>query len=130
MIKQLNAHCNSHVLNLSIVATIRIGIIQTVLDKMTTVNIFFNFSPKQEGLLEHIFTKNEPDSKKKKILIGLCKTSWSERNKAFKYFHDALLYIIEAFEIITGIHSDITKYDELYTSGWDSQSKKDALSFQ
>ena len=63
--KAANTHCNSHVLNLSIAATIRIDIIQTVLDKMTAVNIFFNFSPKREGLLEHIFTKNEPDNKKK-----------------------------------------------------------------
>ena len=68
-------------------------------------------------------------AKRKKILIGLCKTRWSERDKAFEYFHDAFLYIIEAFEITTGVHSDITKYDELYTSGLDSQSKKDALSY-
>ena len=45
----------------------------------------------------------------------------------FEYFHDAFLYIIEASEISTGVHSDITKYGELYTAGWGSQSKKHAL---
>ena len=59
--KAINTHCNSHVLNLSIAATIQIDIIQTVLDKMTAVNIFFNFSPKRAGLLEH---KNEPLAKR------------------------------------------------------------------
>ena len=66
-------------------------------------------------------------AKRKQILIGLCKTRWSERDKAFEYFHGAFLYIIEAFEITTGVHSDIIKYDEFL--GWDSQSKKDALSY-
>ena len=110
--KAVNTHCNSHVLNLSIAATIRMDIIQTVLDKMTAVNIFFNFSPKREGLLEHT------DSKKKKILIGLRKIRWSERDKAFEYFHDAFLYIIEAFEIITDVHSDVSKYDCIVIHEW------------
>ena len=127
--KAISTHCNSHVLNLSIAGTVKVGPIETVLEKMIAINIFFNYSPKREKLLEHVVNENEPEGKKKKILIGLCKTRWSERQKAFSYFHDAFLYIIEALEIIAGVHPDVGKYDKLYTSGWDGPSKKDALSY-
>ena len=73
--------------------------------------------------------ENEPEGKEKKILIGLCKARWSEQDKAFMYFHEAFLCIVEALEIIAGQHPDVGKYDKLYTSGWDGPSKKDALTY-
>ena len=36
---------------------------------------------------------------------------------------------METVEVISGIHPDINKYDSKYTSGWDTQSKGDALSY-
>lgn len=65
-----------------------------------SINIFFNYSPKREGLLEHVVQKSEMSSEKKRNLIGLCKTRWSEHDKAFQYFHDAFPYVIEALEMV------------------------------
>ena len=37
--------------------------------------------------------------------------------------------MIEAFEIMNGTHPDIATFDDIYTNGWDSKTKKDATSF-
>ena len=46
--KEISTHCNSPVLNLSVAGTVKVGPIESVLEKMAAINIFFNYSPKRE----------------------------------------------------------------------------------
>ena len=128
--KSVYTHCNSHILNLSIAGTVKVGTVESILEQMKAVDIFFNYSPKREGLLEHAVQNSEEIScAKKKLLISLCKTRWSERDKAFLHFYNSFPHVIEALEIIAGLHPNANKYDRSYTTWWDAQSKRDASSY-
>ena len=48
---------------------LQIDTTETALYQTTAINIFLDYSPKMEGLLEHTFTINNSKSKKRKILI-------------------------------------------------------------
>lgn len=52
--KAVYAHCASHILNLSIVSACQENNIQMVLKQMTSLAVFFNYSPKREKLLEYV----------------------------------------------------------------------------
>ena len=67
--KSVYTHCNSHILNLSIAGTVKVGTAESIWEQMKAVDIFFNYSPKREGLLEHVVQNSEEVScaKKKKI---------------------------------------------------------------
>ena len=41
-------NCNSHVLDLSVASTLKIGLIEDILAIMVALNIFLNYSPKRE----------------------------------------------------------------------------------
>ena len=41
-------HIATAMLNLSIAGTVKVGPIESVLEKMAAINIFFNYSPKRE----------------------------------------------------------------------------------
>ena len=82
--KAVYSHCASHILNLSIVSACKENNIQMVLTQMTSLAIYFNYSPKREKLLECVVEKetNEHSSSQRKAILGLCKTRWAERDKA------------------------------------------------
>jgi hypothetical protein len=122
-------HCNSHILNLSIASTCKQITIRTVLEKMTAIAIFINYSPRREELLQHIVEKNVTENQKRKTLIGLCKTRWTERDTAYEHFYMALPFLVTCFEIINGTHEYLDDYDESYTTGWSADSKKDATAY-
>ena len=63
------------------------------------------------------------------MLIGLCKTQWSERDVSYENFYLALRFIVEALEIINRTHPSIDTFDEVFTKGWDSNSKKEATAY-
>ena len=46
---------------------------------MKSFNSYFSTSPKREALLNHFF-KQETHPGRKKVLLSLCKTRWSERD--------------------------------------------------
>lgn len=119
-------HCNSHILNLSIVSACKDNVIQAVLARMTQVAIFINYSPKRENLLEHIVARNVEGGQRRKILVGLCKTRWTERNTAYEHFFLAFPFLVTCFEIINGTHGLIDSYESAYTEDWSAESKKDA----
>ena len=125
-------HCCSHNLNLSLATSCKIPIIDNITEtynSVTAVTIFFNTSPRHEGLLEHIFCLCCISAQKRKVLIGLCKTRWSERNIAYEHFYHAIPFIVEAFEVINGTHLERNDFNNIYTDGWDPKTKQGATSY-
>ena len=62
-------HCNNHILNWSIAGAVKVGVAENIVQAMTAIDIFFNYSPKREGLLEHVNTNESNNS------------DWSLQNK-------------------------------------------------
>lgn len=123
-------HCCSHNLNLSLAKASKIESIDRILDQQKAVQLYFNASPKRERLLEHIVQLRCHESTNRSVLVGLCKTRWSERDISYEHFYLAIPHMIEAFEVINGTHPDIDAFDDdLYRKGWDSNSKKEATGF-
>ena len=52
-------------------------------------------SPKREALLEHIYFIRCETTEKHKILVGLCKTRWSEHDTSYECFYLAMPFIAE-----------------------------------
>ena len=107
-------HCCNHNLNLSLATSCKIPIIDNITETYKAVTIFFNTSPKREGLLEHIFCLRCISAQKRKVLIGLCKTRWSERDIAYEHFYLAIPSIVEAFEVINGTHPEKNDFNNIY----------------
>ena len=67
--------------------------------------------------------------KRRKVLISVCQTRWSERDVSYERFYLALPFIIETFEVINGTHTELDKFEELYIKGWVAESKVEATQF-
>ena len=129
--KALYTHCTSHVLNLSIVAACKENTIQMVLTQMTSLAVYFKYSPKREKLLEHVVEVGTRDHSisQRKVIVGLCKTRWAERDKAYEHlFYLGFPFIVKALEIINGTCQDSELYPESFITGWDPAAKNDATS--
>ena len=81
--KAYTTHCCSHSLNLPLASTCKIPIITNVVEIYKSVLICFNTSPKRENLLIHIIEQKSFSEERKKVLIGVCRTRWSERERCF-----------------------------------------------
>ena len=66
---------------------------------------------------------------RRKVLVGMRKTCCTERDVSYKHSYLPLPFIVEALEIINGTHSSINTFDEVFTKGWDSSSKKEATAY-
>ena len=125
-------HCNSHVLNLVIAKTCSLVEVRGVIDKLKSVCLFFFGSPKREGLLEAIVSKNlagDGKERKRKALIDLCKTRWAARHDAYRHFYQAYFHIIETFEQIKfGPDPDDDSVASKTFADWDPKSKSEASS--
>ena len=77
--------------------------------------IYFNTSPKRENLLIHMVQQKRFSEERKKVLIGVCQTRWSERERDVSYerFYLALPFIVETFEVINGTHTELDDFEEL-----------------
>ena len=100
-------HCCSHNLNLSLASSCKIPIIDNVLETYKSIIIFFNTSPKREALLQHIYSIRCETVEKRKILEGLCKTRWSERDISYERFYLAMPFIAESLEIINRTNPEL-----------------------
>ena len=72
---------------------------------------------------------NEMNDSKRSILLGMCKTRWCERDVSYERFNLAMPYIMEALEIMNGMHADINQLDETYSKGWSSKDKQETSSY-
>ena len=89
----------------------------------------FNFlnSPKRNGILTEIFSKNVAEMSRRKPLIDLCKTRWAERHSAYQHFYQAYKFIGMALEAIAlGLHKDLNS--NFLDASWDTDSKTNANS--
>ena len=100
-------HCCSHNLNLSLSSYCKEPIIDNILETYKSIVIFFNTSPKREGLLEHTYSVKCQSTETRKILAGPCGTRWSERDISDEQFYLAIPFITEAFEVINGTHPEL-----------------------
>ena len=121
-------HCCMHNLNLSIAASARIQVIDNMIELYKNIfkKIFFKLSPKKETLLNYIAEIRRLDNNRRQILIGMCKTRWSERDLAYEHFYFALPFIVEALEIINGTHAEIGSFEKKHTEGRDYKTKREA----
>ena len=124
--KAFYTHCTSHALNLCIAATCKEQNIQTILSQMTALSIFFKYSPKREKLLEYVVEKETHSCPQRKVVIGLCKTRWAERDIAFEHFYLAYPFIVKALEIINGTCQGIEAYPDDIKVGWETEARRDA----
>ena len=88
-------HYYKHNLNLSISASVRIHLVDTVIESYKSTIFYFKLSPKKETFLNYI-----ADIIQRQILLGMCKARWLERDLAYEHFYLALPFIVEALEII------------------------------
>ena len=89
-------HCCSHNLSLCLSASCKLEEINNVLEQYKSITIFFNCSPKHENLLEFVvFTQGNINTERRNVLIGMCKTRWSERDIAYKHFYLAIPFILQ-----------------------------------
>ena len=113
-------HCSGHCLNLVISHTCTLTAVRNMVDKLKECCLFFNKSPKRESLLIHIITHDEPESKRKKPLLNLCKTRWAERHDAYNHFRQSFKHIIACLEVIVhGLH-----YDKDLLGPWQHETKR------
>ena len=96
-----------------------------MIDKVTQVCLFFNYSPKRNGLLTAIIQEQHPDNGKKKPLITLCATRWGARIEAYDHFYASFKYTVFALEVIAhSMHHDVCP-DQFYGC-WQTKTRTDA----
>ena len=102
--KAIVTHSCSHNLNLSLASSCKNPEIDNVLKTYKTITILFNSSSKRESLLGHIVKSRCIGAEKRKVLVGMYKTRWSEREISYEHFYLAISFMVEAFEIMNGTH--------------------------
>ena len=75
--KVMYFHCASHKLNLCVVHSCKLTSVTNMMDAITCLANFFNYSPQRQKGLEH-HLRDYPDAQKSKLL-PLCATRWVER---------------------------------------------------
>ena len=116
--KAITIYCCSRNLNLSLASTCKLPVVDNVLEKYKSLQIYFDSSPKREKLLEYVVSQNnEINDNKRSILLGMCKTRWGERDVSYEKFYLAMSYIMETLEVMNGTHADINQLDEKCSKG-------------
>ena len=116
--KAITIHCYSHNVNLSLASTCKLPVVDNVLEKYKSLQIYFNSSPKREKLLEYVVSQNnETNDSKRSILLGMCRTRWCECDMSYERFYLAMPYMMETLEVMNGTHADINQLDETHSKG-------------
>jgi Domain of unknown function (DUF4371)/hAT family C-terminal dimerisation region len=92
--KALYVHCNSHVLNLSVVHACQIQQVRNMMGTLTELCIFFKYSPKRHKRLQDMITRLCPETTRQK-LVDLCKTRWVARHDALEVFGTLYVAVVE-----------------------------------
>ena len=93
---------------------------------MAALSIFFKYSPKREKLLDYVIEEEIHSCPQRKVVIGLCKTRWAERDIAFEHFYHAYPCIVKALEIINGTCQGIEAYLDDIKVEWETEARRDA----
>ncbi|XP_029197148.2 52 kDa repressor of the inhibitor of the protein kinase-like [Acropora millepora] len=117
------SHCAGHCLNLVIVHSCKIPLVRNTIDKMKEVCLFFNYSPKREGLLKSVISKEVLHAEKRKPLLNLCAIRWAERHSAYIHLYASYLYMVYSLEVIAHALHQGKGY---YQGNWASKTKQDA----
>ena len=118
-------HCASHCLNLVVSHACSLQPIRNMIDKITQVCLFFNYSPKRNGLLTAVIQDQHPENGKKKPLITLCATRWVTRIEAYDHFYASFKYTVFALEVIAhNMHHD--ECPEQFYGCWQTKTRTDA----
>ena len=59
----------------------------------------------------------------------MCKTRCSERDVSYEHFYLDFPFNVETLEIVNGTNRSINMFDEVFTKGWDSNSRKEATTY-
>ena len=125
-------HCRSHTINLSIAFSCKNQSIIRFMDNITSLCYFFANSPKRQQYLENFmeFFKEElsvQDTRRKEV-IGLAKTRWVERHRAYDTYYLLHKYVIACLDSIAHpyLYSEFLdhltqKFNEPWI--WDSETK-------
>lgn len=125
-------HCRSHTINLSIAFSCKNQSITRFMDNLTSLCYFFANSAKRQQYLELFMElyKDELSVKetKRKEVIGLAKTRWVERHRAYDNYYLLHKFVIACLDSINHPHlySEFyiemrNKFSEPWT--WDSETK-------
>ena len=125
--KAIVIHCCSHNLNLSLALSCKYPEKDNILKTYKAITIFFNSSLKRESLLNHIANSRCIEAEKRKVLVGMCKTWWSERDVSYEHFYLAVPFMFEVFELINETYPKSNDFDSVYKDGCDFKTKEDAL---
>ena len=91
--KALYIHCASHKLNLCIARSCQLTSVTNMMDMVTCLANFFNYSPQRQKALEgHV---NDYTDALKSKLIPLCRTRWVERLNALEIMLDLAQPVID-----------------------------------
>ena len=110
-LKAIVTHCCSHNLKLSLASSCKHPEIDNILKIYKAITIFFNSSHKREGLLEYIVRSRCIGAEKRKVLVGMCITCWSERDISYERLYFAIPFMVEAFEIVNGTYPKNNDFD-------------------
>ena len=86
----LYAHCNSHILNLSVAATCRLTSVRNMIETLNETFLFFHFLLKDSDCRTSF---REVWFYRKEKLKGLCKTQWVERHECYETFYKLYEYV-------------------------------------
>ena len=123
--KGVYVHCAAHCLNLVVSHACSLQSIRNMIDKLKQVCIFFNYSPKRNGLLSAIIQEQHPENGKKKPLITLSATRWVARIEAYDHFYASFKYTVFALEIMAhNMHHN--ECPEQFHGCWQGKTRTDA----
>ena len=121
-------HCSGHCLNLVVAGAFKLPNVRNAVDTIREIGLFFNSSPKREGLLIEVINQRltfSDTSSKRKPLIDMCRTRWVERIKAFAHFYQVFVFLEEALGIMAnpGTNKSYPDFQD-----WDNDTKTKACS--
>ena len=115
--KVMYFHCASHKLNLCIVQACKLTSIANMMDTISCLANFFNFSPQRQQQLENYVHACCPDSLKSKLL-PLGRTRWVERLDAL----DVMIGLMDA------IHNTLISMVQQNNRTWNRDTSSQAAS--
>ena len=95
-----SVHCRSHCLNLAIVFACK-NDVNKFMDDLTSLCYFFANSPERQQYFETFIDYHKDElpisDSNKKYVIGLAKSRWVERHKAYENYYILYRFVVATF---------------------------------